>query len=76
MSLVPRNSLPKILDSVHDSQKHASDRLTLAKPLPGILSHYDAKLSREISKLDEGVLLTLSKPLASARQFSMSTERT
>ena len=67
MSLVPRNSLLKILDSVHDSQKHASDRLTLAIPLPDILSYYDAKLLREISTLDEGVLLTLSIPLASSQ---------
>ena len=39
ISLVPRKFLLKILDSIHDSQKNAPDRLTLAIPITDILSY-------------------------------------
>ena len=67
ISLVPRKSLIKILDSVHDSQKNAPDRLTLAIPMTDILSYYDAKLVQEISTVEDGLLLTLAIPLASSQ---------
>ena len=64
VSLVPRKSLIKILDAVHDSQKNAPDRLTLAIPMTDVLSYYDAKLVQEISTVEDGLLLTLAIPLA------------
>ena len=70
ISLVPRKSLIKILDAVHDSQKNAPDRLTLAIPMTDILSYYDAKLVQEISTVEEGLLLTLAIPLASSQTVS------
>ena len=54
ISLVPRKYLIKILDAVHDSQKNATDRLTLAIPMTDILSYYDAKLVQEISIVEDG----------------------
>ena len=47
MSLVPKDSLNAILHSVHDSHKHARDRLSLAIPMipmADLLSYYDAQL--------------------------------
>ena len=67
ISLVPRKSLIKILDAVHDSQKNAPDRLTLAIHMTDILSYYDAKLVQEISTVEDGLLLTLAIPLASSQ---------
>ena len=67
MSLVPRESLRAILDSVYNSQKDASDRLTLAIPMQDLLSYYDAKLLREVSTIKQGLLLTLSIPLSSSQ---------
>ena len=67
MSLVPKDSLNAILDSVHDSQKHASDRLSLAIPMADLLSYYDAQLLTEVSSIEQGLLLTLSIPLASSQ---------
>ena len=65
MSLVPRESLLAILNSVYDSQKSANDRLTLAIPMKDLLSYYDAKLLSEISTMQQSILLTLAIPLAS-----------
>ena len=59
--------MTKILDAVHDSQKNAPDRLTLAIPMTDILSYYDAKLVQEISTVEDGLLLTLAIPLASSQ---------
>ena len=67
MSLVPRESLIKILDSVYDSQKVASNRLSLAIPIQNLLSYYDAKLIREVSSVHQGLLLTLAVPLSSSQ---------
>ena len=66
MSLVPHESLLAILDSVYDAQKMASNRLTLAIPMQDLLSYYDSKLIREVSTVDQGLLLTLAIPLASS----------
>ena len=67
ISLVPRKLLIKILDAVHDRQKNAPDRLTLAIPMTDILSYYDAKLVQEISTVEDEFLLTLAIPLASSQ---------
>ena len=68
MSLVPRNSLlVVILDSVYESQKDAADRLTLAIPMTDLLSYYDAQLLREVSTVNEGLLILLAIPLASSQ---------
>ena len=67
ISFLPRKLLIKILDAVHDSQKNAPDRLTLAIPMTDILSYYDAKLVQEISTVEDGLLLTLAIPLASSQ---------
>ena len=67
ISLVPRKRLIKILDAVHDSQKNAPDRLTLAIPLTDVLSYYDAKLVQETSTVEDGLLLALAIPLASSQ---------
>ena len=68
MSSVPRDSLTAILESVHDSQKHSTDRLSLAIPMKDLLSYYDAQLLTEVSSLEQGLLLTLSMPLASKQK--------
>ena len=67
MSLVPKSSLMAILNSVYDSQKDATDRLTLAIPMQDLLSYYDAELLSEVSTITEGLLLTLSIPLSSSQ---------
>ena len=67
MSLVPRESLTAILDSVYDSQKNAADSLTLAIPMEDLLPYYDAQFLTEVSSIEQGLLLTLSIPLASTQ---------
>ena len=66
MSLVPRDSLIAILNSVYDSQKDATDRLTLAIPTTELHSYYDAKLLRDVVTVDEGLLMTLAIPMSSS----------
>ena len=66
MSLVPRNSLIAILNSVYESQKDAADRLTLAIPTTDLHSYYDAKLLRDVVTVDEGLLMTLAIPMSSS----------
>ena len=65
MSLVPRQSLLKILEEVIIEQGQADDRLTLAIPPKEILAYYEAKLLTDVITLEEGLLMTLSIPLAS-----------
>ena len=65
MSLVPRESLNAVLDSVHDAQKYSTDKLSLAIPMQDLMSYYDAKLLTEISTVKQGLLLTLAIPLSS-----------
>ena len=67
MSLVPRESLLAILNSVYDGKNMASNRLTLAIPIQDLLSYYDSKLIREVLTADQGLLLTLAIPLASSQ---------
>ena len=65
MSLVPRDSLMKILDYVAREQMNARDRLTLAIPMDDLLSYYNAELLTDALSIKEGLLLTLAIPLAS-----------
>ena len=67
MSLVLHESLLAVLDSVHDSQKHSKERLSLAILMKDCISYYDTKLVYEIVTVEQGLLLTLAIPLASRR---------
>ena len=62
MSLVPRDSLTKILEEVSKLQNHARDRLPLAIPMDQNLSYYEAQLLTDL-------LMKIAIPLAS-RQTS------
>ena len=73
-SLVPQQSLLKILEEVIIEQGHADDRLTLAIPPKEILAYYEAKLLTDVITLKEGLLMILSKPLAS-KQTSLTVYR-
>ena len=67
MSLVPRESLLAIIDAVYKSQKEENHRLTLAIPPSDIHSYYDAKLLRDVTTIEEGLLLNLAIPYASSQ---------
>ena len=64
MSLVPRQSLLKILEEVTIEQGHADNLLTLAIPPNEILAFYEAKLLPDVISLKEGLLRTLLIPFA------------
>ena len=73
MSLVPKESLLAILQSVGDELVLSGSRLSLAiPPNSDIMSYYDAKLLRDVVTVNEGLILTLAIPLAS-RQTVFST---
>ena len=65
MSLVPREYLLAVIDAVYKSQKEENHRLTLAIPPSDIHSYYDAKLLRDVTTIEEGLLLNLAIPYAS-----------
>ena len=65
MSLVPRQSLLKILEEVIIEQGQADDRLTLAIPPKEILAYYKTNFLTDVITMEEGLLMTLSIPLAS-----------
>ena len=65
MSLVPRDSLMKILDYVAREQMNTRDRLTLAIPMDDLLSYYNAELLTDALSVKEGLLITFAIPLAS-----------
>ena len=67
MSLVPRESLLSVIDAVYKSQKEENHRLTLAIPPSDIHSYYDAKLLRDVTTIEEGLLLNLAIPYASSQ---------
>ena len=67
MSLVPRESLLAVIDAVYKSQKEENHRLTLAIPPSDIHSYYDAKLLRDVTTIEEGLLLNLAIPYASSQ---------
>ena len=65
VSLVPRDSLMAILESVGREQYKAADRLSLAIPTSDLMSYYDAKLLRDVITVEQGLIVTLAIPLAS-----------
>ena len=67
MSLVPRESLLAVKDAVYKSQKEENHRLKLAIPPSDIHSYYDAKLLRDVTIIEEGLLLNLAIPYASSQ---------
>ena len=67
MSLVPRESLLAVIDAVYKSQKEENHRLTLAIPSSDIHLYYDAKLLRDVTTIEEGLLLNLAIPYASSQ---------
>ena len=71
MSLVPRESLLAILESVAREQSTAKDRLFLSIPMEDLISYYDSELLQDVVSMDMGLLMTLSVPLAS-RQTSIT----
>ena len=72
MSLLDRPSLEKVLTIVQNIQNKARDRLTLAIPFQETLSYYESQLLQDIVALPEGLLITMSIPLAS-RQTVLTT---
>ena len=66
-SLVPRESLLAVIDAVYKSQKEEHHRLTLAIPPSDIHSYYDAKLLRDVTTIEAGLLLNLAIPYASSQ---------
>ena len=71
MSLVPRDSLLKILEEVSKMQSHARDRLSLAIPMDKILSYNESQLLTDVVTIKEGLLMKIAIPLAS-RQTSFT----
>ena len=71
MSLVPRDSLIKILEDVSKMQSHARDQLSLAIPMDEILSYYEAQHLTDVVTIKEGLLMKIAIPLAS-RQTSFT----
>ena len=67
MPLLSKDSLEVVLDKVAIAQTTAMDRLTLAMPFQELLSYYEAKLLQDVLTLRNGLLLTMSIPLASRR---------
>ena len=65
MSLLPKESLEIILQQVATEQLQSRDRLTLAIPLDELLAYYEARLLLDVLTLDDGLLMTMSIPLAS-----------
>ena len=64
MSLVPRQSLLKILDNIALEQWRVSDRLILPIPIDEILAYYESKLLRDVIVVEQGLILCMAIPLA------------
>ena len=67
MSLISRESLLSILSEVASGLVKSGNRLSLAIPMPDLLSYYDAQLLQDVISLPEGLVMTLSIPLASSQ---------
>ena len=72
VSLLDRLSLEEVLTIVQNIQIKARDRVTLAIPFQETLSYYETQLLQDIVALSEGLLITMSIPLAS-RQTILTT---
>ena len=64
MCLVPNDGLKNILGVVADEQVKSADRLFLAIPISESLSYYET----DTKTIKEGLLMTLSIPLASRQK--------
>ena len=64
MSLVPRQSLLKIVDNVALEQWRVSDRLSLAIPIDEILAYYESKLLRDFIVVEQGLIMRIAILLA------------
>ena len=67
MSLLSKESLEIVLDKVAVAQTRELDRLTLAIPFQELLSYYEARLLQDVLTLPQGLMMTMSIPLASRR---------
>ena len=67
MSLLSKDSLEIVLDKVAVAQTRELDRLTLAIPFQELLSYYETRLFQGVMTLPKGLMMTVSKPLASRR---------
>ena len=65
MSLLPKESPEIILQQVPTKQLQSRDRLILASPADDLLAYYEARLLLDVLTLDNGLLMTMSIPLAS-----------
>ena len=67
MSILSKDSLETVLNKVAIAQTRALDRLTLTIPFQEMLSYYEAQLLQDVLTLPNGLLMTMSIPLASRR---------
>ena len=74
MSLLPKDSLLRILEVVAKEQAISEGRLSLVILLNNILFYYEAQFLTDTLAIDEGLLMTLSIPLAS-KQTAFSVYR-
>ena len=65
MSLVPRQSILALLESVASEQGRSKDRLSLAIPMDEILSYYGSRLLRDVITIDQSLIMRIAIPLAS-----------
>ena len=69
MSLVPRESLIAVLNSVHDALKYNTLKMSLAIPMQDLMSCYNAKILTENSTVRQEILLTLVIPSHQEQQL-------
>ena len=67
MSLLSKEALKIVLNKVAIQQIRALDRLTLAIPIQELFSYYEAQLLQYVVTLPHGIMLKMTKPLASRR---------
>ena len=65
MSLVPRQPLLTILENVAAEQSRSKDRRSLAIPMDEIISYYESRLLRDVTTVDEGLVMRIAIPWAS-----------
>ena len=65
ISLIPREQLHEILNTIHMGESGNADHLTLAIPPQEILSYYESQLVTNVVPTKAGLMLTLAIPMAS-----------
>ena len=63
ISLVPRQSLPKILDDVAVEQWRATDRITLAIPIVEVSTYFESKLLLDVIVFEQRLIMSIENPL-------------